>query len=185
MQVHLEPKDVPAHLRAGYTGKKFQARVSETYTIPGDVGLWSGGSRTSLHWVRLADGKVVDQPGQDSSPFVRDFQDKTVAIQPGFAAVEHVLFCGKDLGLRFYVHPSDAAALLPPPAPELDPIEKAVLEVTCAYKSGYRKEEYRRLGLADAQVERAKASLVGKGMLTKTGAVTVAGRNARSNAGQV
>ena len=37
----------------------------------------------------------------------------TVEIPVGVVVVEHVFFCGKDLGLRFYVRPENVQRLLP------------------------------------------------------------------------
>ena len=118
-----------------------------------------------------------------------------VALVPGIAVVEHSMFCGKDMGLTFHVHPDNAAKLLPAPTAELTAHEKLVLQATCSFKSSYGgKDRYQMM--ADEvryasskhvqepfptreQWDAAKQSLIGRGMLNKAGAVTPCGRNAR------
>ena len=57
--------------------------------------------------------------------------------------VEHTIFCGKDHGLTFYVHPDSAAKLLPSESVELTPNQKLVLNATASLKSSYNgKDRY-------------------------------------------
>jgi hypothetical protein len=92
------------------------------------------------------------------------------------------------MGLTFYVHPQNAAALLPAPSAELSEHEQIVLNATCSLKSSHNGrdryqmacEHYSRDPLMTReQWNLAKASLQAKGLLNKAGAVTVAGKNAR------
>ncbi len=188
--IHLDANMVPASLRGGYSGKMFKARVCESVTIPMDAGLWSGGSRETYRVVRLADGAEIE-PLRDQSPWDRARRDISVTLEPGIAVICHSMFCGKDHGLTFYVHPSNAAQLLPAPSAELTDHEKIVLTATRSYKSSYGGKDRYEMAQGDyrygdkahlyptrAQWDAAKQSLIGKGLLNKAGAITTAGKNA-------
>lgn len=191
--IHLEPNMIPATLRGGYQGKKFKAVATETVTVPADAGLWSGGSCERYHGVNVNTGAAMAFPGQNSSPWNGSRRDVTVTLEPGFAVVRHSMFCGKDMGLTFYVHPSNAAALLPAPTAELSVYEKLVLRATASLKSSYNGQdrysmmmsEYKSRDILNgetyptrAQWDAAKALLIEKRLLNKAGAITPAGRNA-------
>ena len=194
--IYLEAAMIPAQLRGNYTGKKFKAVVVTEVTVRSDSGVWSGGSRDTFQLIELATGRAVSVSDNMSAPWDPSRKDRTIPLKPGFAAVEHSLFCGKDMGLTFYVHPDNAAALLPAPAPELSEHESIVLDATCSFKSSYNGQD--RYTMAKTQAEypwrrdnstpqfptrdewnAAKESLIGKGLLNKAGAVTPKGRNAR------
>ena len=99
---------VPKNLRTidGYKGRTFRFASTETVEIPMDAGLWSGGSCERYFYLRLSDGMTVTAHSKDS-PWNIDRRDNAVRLSKGFALVEHSHFCGKDLGLTFYVHPDD------------------------------------------------------------------------------
>lgn len=193
--IHLDPAMVPTSMRGDYRGKQFKAVVCTETTIPADAGLWSGGSRDHYSAIDFANGTTRAIPGQQSSPWNEARRDVSVKIEPGFVLVCHSMFCGKDMGLTFYVHPDNATKLLPAPVAELTAHEKLVLQATCSFKASYggmdRYEmmagEVRYAGTKHVQPpfptrpewDAAKQSLIGKGLLNKAGAVTVAGRNAR------
>lgn len=194
--IHLEPKQVPETLRRGYNGTKFRAEITESVTIPADAGLWDSGSRDTYSAVRLADGAAVDFPGQQDSPFDGTRRDRKVTLESGIVIVCHSIFCGKDSGLRFFIHPSDAAPMLPGPT-ELSAHESLVLDATASLKSSYQGKD--RYAIASERVNpvwaprnepkkpfptrdewnAAKESLIARGLLNRAGAITVAGRNAR------
>lgn len=190
-EIVLDARDVPAHLRGlcGYSGRTYAARVVETVTIPADAGLWSGGSRCVYHAVRLADGADGAAADHDAAPW--DARgDRRVQLRPGFAIVRHSISCGRDLGLTFFVHPADAAPMLPAPV-HLDPTERLVLKYTCERKSSYGGRDRYDMAQDDArwtkdaapfptraQWDDAKARLIARGLLNKAGAATTAGRNA-------
>jgi hypothetical protein len=189
--IYLEPALVPASLRGGYAGKMFKAVVCTEATIPIDAGLWSGGSREVYTAIEFATGRQASFPGQDEAPWGAR-QERTVKLEPGLAVVRHSMFCGKDMGLTFYLHPANAAQLLPAPSAELTKYEKLVLHATCSFKSSYGGRDRYQMAQCDArygkdfqsfptreQWDAAKQSLIAKGLLNKAGAVTVAGRNAR------
>jgi hypothetical protein len=190
--IHLEPSQVPAALRGAYDGRKFSAEITESVIIPSTAGLWDGGSREFYKLVQLSDGQVIEFPGQNAAPW-DPRNERRVQIKPGYAVVCHSIFCGKDMGLHYYIHPQNATALLPAKA-DLTSLEKLILEATRSLKSSYmgrdryqmKLEDYRysadaKNGIAfptRAEWEQAKADLYGKGYLNKAGAITVKGRNA-------
>jgi len=187
--IYLEPDKVPAHLRQGYSGKKFKAVIVTDMTIPADAGLWSGGTRSTYSAIVLDTGRAATVSDNMSAPWDGTRKDQHIALKPGFAIVEHSIFCGKDMGLTFYVHPDNAAKLLPAPADTLNPHEAIVLDATCSYKSSYNGQDRYDMARGDSrtresfpsreQWQTAKDSLISKGLLNKAGAVTPKGRNAR------
>ena len=201
--IYLEPNKVPAHLRAGYSGKQFKAQAAESVTVPMDAGLWSGGTRDTYRHIRLSDGATVAAVNHNASPFGNARHDVTITLQPGYAVILHSLFCGKDMGITFFVHPDNIAALLPAPAADLTLHEAIVLEYTISRKSSYGGKDSYQMAQDDMakctygderirylqsinfpsreQWETAKQSLIEHGLLNKAGAVTPAGRNARKN----
>lgn len=189
---YLTRDQVPATLRAGYAGAKFQVRVAEALTIPADAGLWDGGSRSTFRLVRIRDGAAVAPVNERSSPWDGTRQDRKVTLEAGIACVEHITFRGKDLGLRFTVHPADAAPLLPAPV-DLTAVERLVLAYTAGRRSSYQGKDRYMMARDDArwrphpgletmpsraEWDAAKDALIGRGFLTKAGAITPAGRNA-------
>lgn len=192
--IHLEPNQVPDQLKHGYSGRKFKAVVAESVTIPMTAGLWDGGSRDVYRVVRVSDGAEMPASDQHSAPWDAQRRELKVDLQPGFAVVEHSIFCGKDAGLTFYVHPQDAAPMLPPAGNDLGELESMVLEATGSLKSSYNGKDRYQMTVENlqygynankrpiptrAQWDEAKASLIARGYLNKAGAITTAGRNAR------
>lgn len=176
--IHLTPDMVPSQLRRGYSGRKFQAIISDTVNIPAHAGLWSGGSRDIFKLVNLATGEARAASDDNSVSWSDQCKPHTINLRPGFAVVEHTIFCGKDLGLRFYVHPADAAKLLPALV-EIDEVEAQVLEIVASLKSFAREDEARHRGISPSDYADAKARLIERKLLNRAGAITVAGRNAR------
>jgi hypothetical protein len=194
--IHLDANQVPANMRGSYTGKKFKARVCETITIPADAGLWSGGSRETYHVIELESGHTVPAADHMAAPW-DNRSDNTITLKPGYAVVMHSMFCGKDMGLTFYLHSDNAAAYLPAPS-ELSDHERLVLIATRSYKSSYGGQDRYQMMQRDCEYksdyrngsktfpsrsewDAAKASLVTKELLDKRGAITVKGRNAIGN----
>ena len=177
--IHLDPEQIPARLARGYTGRKFKARIAESFTIPGHAGNWSGGSRQTYTIVRIADGASLPGSDNSSAPWDESRKDIVVALEPGVAVVEHGIFNGKDMGLTFHINATDAAPMLPAPV-ALTESEGKVLNIIGGIKSAYRPEEYRRAGINN--VESIKDGLKARGFLNKAGAITTKGRNARTPA---
>jgi hypothetical protein len=175
----LERKQVPMHLIRGRMDRSFTVRVCETVSIPADAGTWSGGTRELYSAMRLSDGEKQSITDTFSPPWDADRRNRLITLRPGFAVIETGHFCGRDRGVTFYLHPQDAAPMLPAPAPELSPDAQFVLNCIVGLTSAGRKNEYGRAGYSAARVETAKAELLAAGLITKQGAATVAGQNAR------
>lgn len=112
--IKLLMNQVPKELRHldNYRGRKFSVEVVNEVEVPSDAGLWSGGSRELYFWVRLSDGKAIESPMQHSSPWNANRREFVTPLPEGIALVCHTMFCGKDLGLRFYVNPANAGKFL-------------------------------------------------------------------------
>lgn len=191
-EYHTSTKDpkVADVCRAAYPDYKgLKCKVVFTDKPVDMASYWDGGTRTYYKVLRLADCKVLEVPAQ------HPVFDKTLKgadrfeIPPGFVVVAHVIFCGKDLGLRIYARP-DGSDLLPAPSAELSTLESDVLYATKAYKSSYagysdyRAAELRRVkGYTKTQIDAARESLRALGYLDKRNAITNAGRNALSAQG--
>lgn len=178
--IHLVSNQAPQHLRSvdGYSGNKYKAEIRESVTINGQAGIWDGGSRETYSVVRIADGKALEPVDRNAAPWDSSRKDVRVTLEPGIAVVRHSIFCGKDMGLTFYVTAGDAAPMLPAPC-DLTDDERKYLEIVGTYISRARPDEFRRAGIL-AQVETLKAALIARGYLSSNGAITVKGRNARS-----
>ena len=122
-EIQLQRRDVPAGLIAGYRGRKLRVIPSKTYTVEVDAGLWSGGSRTTVDAYDLATGSTLRPSFQSEAPWgeergellkaVRSGSSLRVPIPPGVVIRERIMFCGKDLGFRFYANADDLQKLLP------------------------------------------------------------------------
>ena len=187
--IYLDPNQVPSRLRGDYKGKQFKAVVTDTVEIPITAGLWDGGSRDLYHFVELATGICFAIPNQSAAPWDKARHAYKGELPLGVVMVEHSWFCGKDAGLTFYVRPDAAAKLLPEKSEELSEHEKIVLYATASYKSSYNGMDRYEMAKSyaygaqsfptRAEWDQAKASLIGKGMLNKAGAITNKGRNSR------
>jgi hypothetical protein len=175
--IYLDPRDVPQHLRGAYAGKKFQAIVTTEVQIPSDAGLWADGSRDLYSAIELTSGSGRMLPGQDAAPWDGKRTGCTIPLTPGFSIIRHTVSQGHDLGLTFFVHPDNAAALLPAQSSELSDHEKAVLRIIRGYKSAFRKDEAQRQGIR-ANWETILSSLKASGYVDSRGAITVKGKNA-------
>ena len=178
----------------GYTGRKFEVIALERVHI---TSYWDGGTRS--YWAVLTVGQdaasspsmavttigkpelhVVGECGGMGQPagFTQEIDANTIVAQ-------HVIFCGKDLGIRFYVNPARLPQYLPAGANELTREQRIVLIATRSYKSSYAGvgnyryiEAARETGISLADWERSKAECQQMGLLDKRGAITVEGRNA-------
>lgn len=113
--IKVSPRDVAAIIRAtfpGYKGRKVAIRPVESVWFH-DVN-WSGGSRNQYRACTLDGRPTEKQPDTGArAPWDNPYDGLRVPTAQGFCIVEHCMFCGKDLGLRIYVHPSDMPKLLP------------------------------------------------------------------------
>lgn len=191
MVVHATRKDrgVAAVADAvGYRGRKLQVVPAESVDVTQDA-YWSGGTKSTYTWVRTSDLATLRTPSQHPAFDAPVKNGQAMPIRPGLVCVEHVIFCGKDLGLRIYAHPDEVAKMLPTPA-ELPEDEVTVLKFTSGLKNSYGGKTNIRLrrarevtGITADRWNAASEALKGRGLLTKAGAITPAGRNALAATG--
>lgn len=176
--IYLTPADVPEHLRRGYDGRNLRAEICTTVSIPADAGTWSGGSRETYRGIRISDGTEVPLSEVSSAPWGPDRAERVVTLTPGYAVVMRSMLQGRDLGLTFYLHAADAAPVLPDAEPLTD-IQQQVLDTV---ELGYTRQFYElhQRDITAVQVDEARLVLTQRGLLTKRGGLTAAGRNARS-----
>lgn len=195
-EYHLTKDQVPAHLRGSYNGNKFRAIVTGQVHIPSHAGLWDGGSRTTYSVIDINTGKSLPASDNHSAPWDRDRKDLTVKVGQNIAVVSHSIFCGKDMGLTFYLSAEDVAPLLPDnSSDDLSPTMRLVLCAARSFKSSYNGMDRYDMAkgeftyMQDAPVfpsrdewDNAKQALISLRYLNKAGAITPAGRNAIGNA---
>jgi len=196
--ITVRPADIRAIIDATYPDykgphAKVEVRATAEYH---DYDLnWSGGSITYLKALRVA--------APDSTAGFNVVDLRTVwgsgqgykgAIPADVILVEHVISCGKDLGVRCIVSPGSQfmPRLTLPTVVELSRDEVIVLSAHAQLKGGaYRQEAYERENYARSrfpgtqgrlQVASIVADLANRGLLkvNKAGAsqITVEGRNA-------
>jgi len=85
-----------------YKGRTFKAEFTSKVTFY-DTN-WGGGTRNQYKAVRMGDGAVSALPVR--SPWNNPVEGATIQLEPGIVIVKHTIFCGHDLGLTFYAHPS-------------------------------------------------------------------------------
>lgn len=90
-----------------YNGRKIKARL---WTAPRVLdNYWDGGSRSFYKAIRVEDGALADF-GTDN-PF-HAVTHAPVDLPEGVLLVEHVIFCGKDLGLTVWAREAASQPLL-------------------------------------------------------------------------
>jgi len=190
-RIHVDAKDIPDVLKVGHTYKTYTVVICESYTVPATAGMWDGGSRAVFRLIRLSDGMSIPISDNNTHPANGSRKDVNVKLEDGFVLVCHTIFCGKDLGVTFYVHPHTIAGCLPLPVQdELSEQDKIVLYATRALKSSYNGKDRYELMMGElcyskehmrfdrATWDKTKASLMERGLLMKNGALTTKGRNA-------
>jgi hypothetical protein len=90
-----------------YRGRSFRVEFTETVTFH-DTN-WGGGSRNTYTAVKMSCGQVAPFPS--FSPWDNPIEGKRTELPEDVVVVEHSIFCGQDLGLTFYAHPSRSRAL--------------------------------------------------------------------------
>ena len=109
--IELSFKEVSNVIQSAFTGarsrKMVKVRVSTSHHVSN---YYDGGSKTtsvflkvgSLSYLSLSDvGFVMQEQGNPFHQIVGDVQ-----MTDYIFCVEHVIFCGKDLGYRIYVSPT-------------------------------------------------------------------------------
>lgn len=97
-------KDIPACLLQAYPdykGRKFNVLLAETYY---PQNYWDGGSRRYFKIMSVYTGDFIPFISSTmSNPFDK-VAHEPITIKDGWCIIEHCIFQGKDLGLRFYVN---------------------------------------------------------------------------------
>lgn len=160
--------EVPFNLAAQYIKAAFGQSASSKGTVRVSVrekynvaDYWDGGSRSECRFLRLADMQALSSEALPQSarqvagnPF--NLACGTIDITPGFIVVEHVIFRGKDLGYRLYMHGENVIPQLSAPAPtDIDERDKKILACFRGLKSGpYRNSALEALSFTTADKER-------------------------------
>lgn len=166
-----------------YNGKKIELSTS----IPSKLtSYWDGGSKTEYVFYGLADGKIYHV--ESNHPFFEAGRPSQLnGLPKGVILVSHIIFCGKDIGIRIYANTEDITPMLPLKI-EISDNEKIVLAFTAHLKSSYAgisnyrfHEAHQKKGINLEDWDKTKIDLINKGLLNKAGAITPKGRNAISN----
>lgn len=91
-----------------YKGRTF--RVCYTTDVTFYDTNWGGGSKNTYAAVQMTTGKVGRMVVP--APWVNGIEGQRVQLPEDVVIVEHSVFCGKDMGIRFHVHESHAARFL-------------------------------------------------------------------------
>lgn len=177
--IALKPSEIRPIIDATfpeYRGPKASVRIQATAEYSAADLSWQDGSITEVKALRNINGELV----------VADLNTTFYGvIPPDFMLVEHVIFCGKDLGIRCVVSPDSVflPKLLPAPV-ELTDDEVLVLSAHAQLKSGvYRAAAVGRVaGHDEQQLKVLVETLARRGLLSvnKLGAsqITLDGKNA-------
>jgi len=115
----LSHPTIRAIVQAGFGSAKSRRPVKiECRTSVHVADYWDGGSRDYCAFVQLSNmcgisSESIPKPSRQSVGNPYHLPIANVELQPGFVAVKHVIFRGKDLGYRIYVCPNDLMTYLP------------------------------------------------------------------------
>ena len=86
-----------------YKGRKIRVELANKVYIH-DTN-WSGGTRNKYMALQSnGDFNAYNAP----APWVNKEEGKAIDMVPGMMIVMHTIFCGKDIGITIYIHPSNA-----------------------------------------------------------------------------
>lgn len=184
--IALKPSEIRPIIDATfpeYRGPKASVRIQATAEYSAADLCWQDGSKTEVKALRNINGELV-VADLNTIPMTSAASFYGV-IPPDFMLVEHVIFCGKDLGIRCVVSPDSVflPKLLPAPV-ELTDDEVLVLSAHAQLKSGvYRAAAVGRVaGHDEQQFKVLVETLARRGLLSvnKLGAsqITLDGKNA-------
>ena len=183
----INRKQVPSIILAvfpDYNGHKFEFQVTQKITLAN--AYWDGGSRSFYKAVNLLNGQITEAHPALSNPYQCP-TSPTIDLPKDTAIIEHSIFCGRDCGITIYLHPDNAATLLPSPI-TLTQDEKIILCATRSFVSSYAgikeyrfKEAKRTTGITWERWCATKDNLITNGFLTRSGAITTKGKNAIGN----
>jgi hypothetical protein len=169
-----------------FRNASIQTKQAKLETRDGEKTLghtyWDGGTKYSYTLIDLATGDVRSIPHVNPPQFGGPSR-QTVVMQDGIALVEEY-YTGHRYLTTIFIHPNNAAKLLPAPV-ELTDDEKTVLLFTARLKPSYAGiADYRfhnarqKTGITRERWDLAKQSCINRKLLNKAGAITTEGRNA-------
>lgn len=91
-----------------YTGRKFTVTYTRRTTIYNTN--WDGGSKND--YVAISVNTLESKTLVTLAPWQNVVEGKEIDIPAGMMLVCHSKFCGKDMGLEFFVNPMDAPMIL-------------------------------------------------------------------------
>ena len=180
--MYIKTKDLgPIFRNAG-----IQTKEARLETRDGELSLghtyWDGGTRYTYSLIRLDNGQPAAIPHVDPPQFGGPSR-QALTMTEGIAVIEE-FYTGYRTLTKIYIHPNNAAKLLPGPI-EISDDEKIVLLFTAGYKPSYAGiADYRfhnarqKTSITRDRWDAAKISCIGKRLLNRAGAITVDGRNA-------
>jgi len=161
----------------GYTGRKF--KLDNSGHPVNVTSYWDGGSRDYYSAVNLSTGTRIDVP-QNGTPFDGGpVAPDGVTVPAGYVIAQHSIFCGKDMGLTFYVNPETATQFLP--APDVLTEDELNVLVSTTHKNTYGGRtdiRFHKSGLTREAWNTASDALKSRKLLNKAGSLTTSGRNA-------
>lgn len=107
----ISKKQIPSFLLLAYPdyrGRKFSVTITNRVYMHD---YWDEGSRTYLIAANLDTQEIFSPSTKINNPFNPDAH-KVLDIPENVCIIEHVIFCGKDLGLRFNINPVNAPLFL-------------------------------------------------------------------------
>lgn len=90
-----------------YTGRKFTVKFVERVTFWNTN--WDGGSKNDYMAVKMTTGQVGQLP--TFAPWVNPVEGQSIELTEDLVVVEHTFYCGQDLGITIYAHPSRSKVL--------------------------------------------------------------------------
>jgi hypothetical protein len=114
--IKVTKQDVWAIIKAtfpDYRGRKIVVKPKSSISVCHADLNWSGGSRYQYRACSLSGQPTGSLDRHNASaPWEKAPGSTSIQIPLRHCIVEHVIFCGKDLGLRIYVRPEDMPRLL-------------------------------------------------------------------------
>lgn len=175
-------KEVVQKAFPDYTGRKIKIELSDRF-VPDQS--WSEGSRTTWKLVTRSNIQIFD-PGYNFSSGI--FNPKEAfdyhEIPKGCFLVQHVIFCGKDMGITIVIRPDEFDTGLLPKQKDnkLTRAEEIVLVATRSLISSCRKANAMHdCKISSQEYDKAVESLIDKGLLRKNKSITPEGKNIAGN----
>lgn len=91
----------------GYNGRKFQVEFTDAVWFS-DTN-WGGGSRTYYRFVNMDNG--MNAALSVPAPWNNPYEGQRMELPENIVVVAHSIFCGQDMGITFYAHPSRSRML--------------------------------------------------------------------------